>query len=459
MFSRTTYQTRRRELAGQLSGGIAFFPGNREVGINYKANAYRFRQDSFFLYYFGIDRAGVDATIDLDTGEATLYGEDATLGDLVWTGPQESLRELADRSGIEHVESPDQLPDYLDDGERLVHYLPPYHGNTRLRISNLLNLPDEALDDGVSEALTRAVVAQRNIKTAEEIAEMERALLTTKAMHETVMRHARPGMREAALAGMVRGIAMAGGGDTAYGIILTKNGQTLHNHHHDNIIHEGDLILGDFGAETAMGYAADITRTFPVSPTFDSRQRAVYQAVLEAELNAIEACRPGVAYRDVHRQAAQNMAERLRDLGLMRGNIEDAVAQGAHALFFPHGLGHMIGLDVHDMEGVGEDYVGYTKQIQRSEQFGTAFLRLGRKLEAGNVITVEPGLYFIPELIDQWQGENKFSEYINYDALEQYRDFGGIRIEDNVLITKDGHRVLGEPIARSVEEVEALRVG
>ena len=208
-----------------------------------------------------------------------------------------------------------------------------------------------------------------------------------------------------------------------------------------------------------MGYAADITRTFPVSPRFDSRQRAVYQAVLEAETNAIAACRPGTAYRDIHLQAARDLTDRLCDLGLMRGNPEDAVAQGAHALFFPHGLGHMIGLDVHDMEGVGEDYVGYSRQIQRSEQFGTAFLRLGKKLEAGFVITVEPGLYFIPELIDRWREEGKFTDYIDYDALEQYRDFGGVRIEDNVLVTEEGHRVLGEPIARSVEEVEALRQG
>ena len=425
--------------------------------MNYSANTYRFRQDSNFLYYFGIKQSGLDAVINLDDGTSTLFGRDATLDDTVWTGPQPTLRELADRAGIERTDAPDQLYKLLDQKEVRVHYLPPYHGSTQIRIAELLNLPVNMVADTASNALIGAVVAQRSYKSDAEIREMERALRITRQMHESVMRRAQPGMREAALAGIVRGLAMAGGGDLAYGIILTKNGQTLHNHHHDNLIEAGDLILGDFGAETAMGYAADITRTFPVSEKFTTQQREVYQAVLEAENKAIERCQVGTPYRDVHQYAAQLMSQRLKDMGLMRGNIEDAVAQGAHALFFPHGLGHMIGLDVHDMEGLGEDHVGYSETIQRSEQFGTAFLRLGRELEAGFVITVEPGIYFIPELIDQWQSAGKFTEYIDYDALQNFRDFGGIRIEDNVLVTEEGPRVLGEPIAKSVAEVEELR--
>ena len=458
MFSTSTYQARRRALIDQMpENGIVFLPGNREIGKNYAANVVDFRQDSNFLYYLGLTHRSVDATLDLGTGETTLYGTDATLDDTVWTGPQPTLRELADRCGAERTGNPNELYQLLDQAEVRVHYLPPYHGATQIRLSDYLNLPVEAVPDNASSALTKAVIQQRSHKTTEEIADMERALRTTKLMHETVMRAARPGMREAALAGTVRGLAMAGGGDLAYGIILTRNGQTLHNHHHDNLIQEGDLILGDFGAETAGGYAADITRTFPVSKQFTPEQRDVYQAVLDAENNAIDRCRPGVPYRDIHRAAALDLSQRLADMGLMRGNLEDAVAQGAHALFFPHGLGHMIGLDVHDMEGLGEDHVGYTDKIRRSDQFGTAFLRLGRELEAGFVITVEPGIYFIPELMDQWRGAGKFTDYLNYDAIDRFRDFGGIRIEDNVLITEDGHRVLGDPIAKTVAEVETLR--
>ena len=460
MFPKSTYQTRRRALADQLpESGIVFFPGNREIGKNYGANVVDFRQDSNFLYYLGLPQRQLDATLDLSSGETTLYGTDPSLDDAVWTGPQPSLRELADRTGAEHTGDPNALYELLDQAEVRVHYLPPYHGGTQIRLADYLNLPVGAVADNASAALRTAVIQQRSYKTDAEVAEMERALRTTKLMHETVMRAARPGMREAALAGTVRGLALAGGGDLAYGIILTRNGQTLHNHHHDHLIREGDLILGDFGAETARGYAADITRTFPVSRQFTPEQRDVYQAVLDAENNAIDRCVAGVPYRNVHLAAALDLSERLRDLGLMRGNLEDAVAHGAHALFFPHGLGHMIGLDVHDMEGLGEDHVGYTHKIRRSEQFGTAFLRLGRALEPGFVITVEPGIYFIPELIDQWRGAGKFTDYLNYDAIDRFRNFGGIRIEDNVLITEAGPRVLGAPIAKTVAEVEALRAG
>jgi Xaa-Pro aminopeptidase len=286
---------------------------------------------------------------------------------------------------------------------------------------------------------------------------MEKAVTISGQMHIAAMRGAMVGIKEAQLAGIVEGIAIGAGGDLAYPAILTVNGQTLHNHYHGNTLQSGQLILGDFGAETAMHYAGDITRTFPVDKQFTEQQKHIYQLVLQAEMAAIEALKPGVPYRDIHLMAARIMADGLKDLGLMKGDMEAAVAEGAHALFFPHGLGHMLGLDVHDMEDLGEDYVGYTDQIKRSEQFGLRSLRLGRELEAGFVLTVEPGLYFIPELIDQWQAAGKHKDFINYDKVADYRDFSGVRIEDNVLITEDGYRVLGEPIPKTVAEVEALR--
>jgi Xaa-Pro aminopeptidase len=230
----------------------------------------------------------------------------------------------------------------------------------------------------------------------------------------------------------------------------------LHNHYHGNILQEGQLVLGDFGAQNGMCYAGDITRTCPVSPTFTEVQKSIYEIVLKAEVDSIKACKAGVKYKDIHLDAAKIIASGLKEMGLMKGNVEEAVAQGAHALFFPHGLGHHIGLDVHDMEDLGEQHIGYDAETQRSDQFGTKYLRLGKRLETGNVITVEPGIYFIPELIDKWKGDGMHTDYINYDALNAFRDFGGIRIEDNILINETNSTILGDPIPKTVTEIESL---
>lgn len=460
MFDSQVYVARRKGLTERLEHGVALFPGNGEVGMNYAANPYHFRQDSSFLYYFGIDRPGLVALVDLDAGESWLFGDDFSIEDIVWTGPQPSVAELAARSGIEHSAPLADLASFLEKARassRKIHFLPPYRADTVLDLHRWLGLPLDEVPAHASIELIRAVVDQRAHKGPEEVAEMERALAITGEMHLAVMRAARPGMKEAQLTGVARGIAIAAEGEIAYPIILTTQGQTLHNHHHHNVLKEGQLVLGDFGAETWRHYAGDITRTFPVSAKFDARQRDIYQIVLDAEVRAIEQVKPGVPYRDIHLFAARIIAEGLKALGLMQGDVDEAVAVGAHALFFPHGLGHMIGLDVHDMEGLGEDYVGYDDEIKRSDQFGTAYLRLGRRLEPGFVLTVEPGIYFIPELISLWAREKRHAAFIDYAKVEQWLDFSGVRIEDNVLVTDSGHRVLGKPIPKTIAEVEAIR--
>ena len=460
MFDTDIYVARRKGLAARLEKGIALFPGNGEVGMNYSANSYHFRQDSNFLYYFGIDRPDLVALADLDEGTSWLFGDDASIEDIVWTGPQPSIAEWAARAGIEHTAPLADLEGFLAkarQADRPIHFLPPYRAETVVSLHQWLGIPLAEVKGRASVPLVRAVVDQRAHKGPEEVAEMERALAITGQMHLAVMRAARAGMKEALLAGMARGIAIAAQGEIAYPVILTTQGQILHNHHHHRTLKEGQLVLGDFGAETWRHYAGDITRTFPVSARFDARQRDIYQIVLDAEVQAIQRVQPGVPYRDVHLFAARIIARGLKDLGLMQGDVDEAVAAGAHALFFPHGLGHMIGLDVHDMEGLGEDYVGYDDEIRRSEQFGTAYLRLGRRLEPGFVLTVEPGIYFIPELVELWGKDRRHEAFINYAEVEKWLDFTGVRIEDNVLVTETGHRVLGSPIPKTIEEVEALR--
>lgn len=460
MFSSNTYQSRRNRLKKDLKSGLLLFMGNQEVGMNYAGNTYHFRQDSNFLYFFGIDKPGLAAVIDIDANREIIFGDELSMEDIVWTGAMPTQKELAARVGVREVLPFRRLLPYVKKAKKAgqpVHFLPPYRHDNMLWLKEALNIPVPRQKSAASEAFIRAIVAQRAHKTAEEIVEMERAVNISGAMHVAAMKAAREGMLEAELAGLVEGMAVAGGGHLSYAVILSVNGQILHNHYHGNKLHKGRMVLGDFGAETAMHYAGDITRTFPVASKFTTKQREIYEIVLDAEVSAIASLRPGLTYKSVHLAAARRMAEGLKALGLMQGDLDAAVAQGAHALFFPHGLGHMIGLDVHDMEDLGENYVGYSDSVHRSAQFGAAYLRLARELEPGFVLTVEPGIYFIPQLIDQWRRQKKFTEFINYPALKKYRDFGGIRVEDNVLITDTGHGVLGDPIPKTVEEVEQLR--
>jgi Xaa-Pro aminopeptidase len=460
MFKKEIYLQRRKGLQEQLDSGLVVLLGNEESPMNYKDNTYHFRQDSNFLYYVGIDQAHLAVVIDIDEGQTILYGDELTIDHIVWMGPQPSLQELAGRSGIGSVTGYGQLAEKLKaakDFGRTIHYLPPYRGEEIIKLHQWLNASVDEVQGDASEDLIRAVIAQRAIKTAEEVAELEKAVTISGAMHVAAMKAARAGKKEAELAGIIEGIAIGAGGRLSFPAILTVNGQTLHNHYHGNTLQEGQLVLGDFGAENAMHYAGDITRTYPVANQFTIQQKEIYTIVLKALNDSIEACKPGVPYQQIHLGAAKIIASGLKDLGLMTGDVEEAAAAGAHALFFPHGLGHMLGMDVHDMEGLGEDLVGYDDTVQRSDQFGTRSLRLGRALQPGFVLTVEPGIYFIPELIDLWKAEGKFTDFIAYDKLEAYRSFGGIRIEDDVLITEKGSHVLGKPIPKTVAEVEALR--
>ena len=455
LFESTVYAQRRSKLAEAVGSGTILISGNHNSPINYAANYYPFRQDSNFLYYGGLDMPGLNLLIDCESGQTILFGDEATIEDVVWTGPQPTLSELAKRIGVFDVKPAGDVFEMCKG--RDIHCLPPY----RTEHFRLLQGVTDHCDCSTkpSEDLIKAVISQREIKEDREIKQIEDALVITHAMHTRAMQTVKAGMRESVLAGVAEGVAIAHQCRLAYGAIVSRDGHILHNHGHHNILDDGDLVLCDMGSENIMRYASDITRTFPVSGKFTPRQKDIYELVLESEVKAINASRVGNLFRDVHMLAATIIADGLKQLGIMKGDVDEAVAAGAHTLFFPHGLGHQIGLDVHDMEGLGEDLVGYSKDTVRSDQFGTAYLRMGKALEAGHVVTVEPGIYFIPELVDQWGNKGLHKEFINYDKVREYLNFGGIRIEDNVLVTDQGPRILGPAIPKTVSEIEDLMGG
>jgi Xaa-Pro aminopeptidase len=459
MFSTKTYIERRKRLKESVKSGLVILMGNNESSMNYLDNTYPFRQDSTFLYFFGLNTPGLIGIIDIDNDKEIIYGNDLTIDDIVWMGKQPSLMERSLLTGVKYTQPLNQLSEDIKNAKskkRKIRILPPYRSDNKLRLSEILNVSPNKVTEYVSPKLIQAVVDQRSIKSREEIIEIEKAVNITADMHIAGMKMARPGMRESQVAAAVTEVALAANGGLSFPVIATINGQTLHNHHHGNIIKEGDLFLLDAGAETEMGYAGDMSSTFPVSKTFTQRQKDIYQIALNSHEAAIAALKPGVKNKDIHLLTAKVIVEGMKDLGLMKGNADEAVAAGAHALFFPCGLGHMMGLDTHDMEDLGEVYVGYDGQL-KSTQFGLKSLRLGRELQSGFVITIEPGIYFIPELIDMWKAENINSEFLNYDKIEGYRNFGGVRNEEDFLITDDGARLLGKPIPKTIEDVEAMR--
>ncbi len=460
MFQTSIYRARRNGLKKRLSTGLVVFFANHESPMNYKDNQYHFRQDSSFLYYVGIDEPKIAAVMDLDENTDILFADELEVDDIIWMGQLESFAEKATKSGLDKVLPFVKLPEVLSlakQKQRPIHFLKPYRAEHIFMLMDYLGLNRAEIENQYSTELTKAIVAQRNIKSNEEIAEIEKAHDATRLMHITAMKMAKSGMRESEIAGTIEGIALSHGAGVSFPVIVSVRGEILHNHSHANYMQEGDLLVNDSGAESFMHYAADITRTFPVSASFTSKQREIYEIVLQAQMAAIEQLQPGILYRDVHLTAAKVIAEGLKTLGLMKGDMDEAIQQGAHALFFPHGLGHMMGLDVHDMENLGEQFVGYAENQQRSDQFGLAYLRLARTLEAGFVLTVEPGIYFIPELFNKWKNVRKFESFINYEKVKTYLKFGGIRIEDDVLITSEGHRVLGKPIPKTIKEIEELR--
>jgi Xaa-Pro aminopeptidase len=460
MFPPATYIERRNRLKAEIKSGILLFLGNDQSPINFPDNVYAFRQDSSFLYFWGIDIPGLSAIIDLDQDREIVFGRDLMIEDIIFSGPQIALKEHCLAAGVNSTMSQDQLGGTLQEAlqqGRTIHFLPQYRPENLIKIQHLLGVDVTAVNKRSSLPFIEAVVGQRSLKTEEEVQEIEAALDITHEMQTLGMTMSQPGLHEKEAVSAMASLAYSRVGSMlAYPLIFTTRGHILHNPHHRNVMQDGDMVINDSGCESAMHYASDITRTFPVSGKFSEKQKEIYRILLDAQLKAIECVRPGIEYREIHLITAKRLTKGLIGLGLIKGDVDEAVAAGAHALFFPHGLGHMLGLDVHDMEDLGEDHVGYTDTIQRNPQFGICYLRLAKKLESGFVITVEPGLYFIPELIDQWKAEKRFEEFIDYSRVEAYRDFGGIRIEDDVLVLDDGQRVLGRPIPKSIEEVEEL---
>jgi Xaa-Pro aminopeptidase len=457
MFKAPTYVERRKRLRKAVGSGLCIFLANEEAPMNYPANTYHYRQDSSFLYYFGLSSPGLAAIVDVDAGTDTLYGNDLEIEDIIWEGQLPKIKDRALEVGVRLTRPRAAFAETVRQAQaagRTVHFLPPYRADKKIVLSELLGIPVAELKGKASTALIKAAVDQRLFKSNEEIREIESAVAVSREMYLAAMSLAKPGRLEYQVSGAMEGIALAYGMHLAFPPIVTVNGQIFHMHSHDNVLAKGRVLICDCGAEAPSGYASDITRAIPVGGKFNARQKAIYEIVLAGQLAAIKAMKPGVNFKDIHLQTARIMAGGLKDLGLMKGDVAEAVAAGAHALFFPHGLGHNIGLDVHDMEDYGENHVGYGEKVERSPQFGLAYLRMARELKPGHVMTVEPGIYFIPALFALWRKEKKHRDFIAYDAVEKFLDFGGVRIEDDVLVTGTGRRVLGPPIPKTVAEIE-----
>ena len=457
MFETSVYKNRRARLKEKVKSGLVLILGNGEAPANYTDNTYKFRQDSSFLYFFGLNQPGFAGVIDIDSGDEYLFGNDVDMDDIIWMGPQPSVKDMAARVGVSKTAPFARLADCMKTAisqGRRIHFLPPYRFRNMLLLEELLGIRPALVKNYASLELIKAVVDLRSVKEPCEIEEITKACNIGYEMHTAAMRNCKPGVKEQYIAGLIEGIAASYGSMVSFPVILSQNGETLHNHDHSQILQEGRMMLTDAGAEEVSHYCSDFTRTVPVGGKFLTRQKEVYNIVLAANNKAIEIAKPGVTYQYVHLEVCKVLAQGLKDLGLMKGDVNEAVAAGAHALFMPHGLGHMMGLDVHDMEDLGQIYVGYDDETRPIDQFGTSSLRMGRRLQEGFVITDEPGCYFIPALIDQWRAQGMHKEFLNYDKIETFKDFGGIRLEDDILIIPGGSRFLGDkrtPI--TVEEV------
>lgn len=458
LFNKQTYIERREVLKKAVGNGLILLFGNNDTPVNYPNNVYKFRQDSSFLYYFGQHREGLVGVIDVDADKEFLIGNDIDIDDIIWTGPVDSVSDLADQAGVANSAPMTQLQQFINKAKEVgqtIHFLPPYRHDIMIQMSDLLGIHPYKLRETASLKLIHAVVNQRAVKTIDEIAEIEKACAIGYEMHTTAMRLCRPGVTEQYIAGIISGIASSHGCIVSFPSILSMHGEIMHGYPSPRPLESGRLMLCDCGAETNENYCSDHTRTSPINGKFTSRQRDIYSIVEACHDHAMEIAKPGIKWLDVHMSVATLMTERLKELGLMKGNTEDAVRAGAHALFFPHGLGHMMGMDVHDMEGLGQQYVGFDDEVQPSTQFGTNCLRCGRRLQEGWVMTDEPGIYFIPALIDDWKAKGTNKEFLNFDKIETYKDFGGIRLEDDILITADGCRCLGDKIIPyHIDEVE-----
>ena len=461
MFNKETYIRRRSELKKLVGNGVIILFGNNEAPANYPANGYApMRQDSSFLYYFGQHRDGLVGVIDIDNDEELLIGDDIDVEDIVWMGYTPSVADLAAEVGVSKTAPMKELKALCNDALRLkrpVHFLPPYRFDTKIQIMDLLGIHPSQQKEAASLQLIKAVVKMRATKEPQEIEAIERACDVGYAMHTTAQLLIRPGITERFVGGQVDGVARSLAQGVSFATIFTQHGEIMHGNPSDAKLEEGRLALCDAGCEL-NDYCSDNTRTMPVSGKFSQRQLEIYTIVEACHDYVLEVAKPGVKYADVHFAVCRLMTERLKELGLMKGDTDEAVAAGAHAMFLPHGLGHMMGMDVHDMEGLGQIYVGFDEETRPNlEQFGTNCLRMGRRLEKGFVVTDEPGIYFIPHLIDLWRKEGHCAEFLNFDKLETYKDFGGIRIEDDLLITKDGCRFMGKQrIPYHPQELEAF---
>lgn len=459
MFSKETYIKRRRILKEKVGKGLILLFGNDESPMNYTDNTYHFRQDSTFLYYFGIQQPGLAAVIDVDNDLEIVFGDEYTVEDFVWRGPQPTIAGQAENSGVQNVQLSKNLAKVLGVSQQmkqLIHFLPLYRPENKIRLYELFGIAPREVASAFSVDLVKAIVSQREIKTEEEIVQIHQAVDVTVDMHVAAMKYAKTGVTEAQVTAEIHKVAIAAGGNISFPIIATINGQTLHNHFHGNTLKEGNLFLIDAGFENEMGYAGDLSSTIPVSKKFTPIQKDVYQLTLEAHQAAIDAAQLNKPFKNAHIAASKTIFEGLKTMGLTKGNTDDAFEAGAHALFFPCGTGHMMGLDVHDMEDLGEVWVGYDGK-PKSTQFGLKSLRLAKPLQPGHVYTIEPGIYFIPELRDLWRSQNKFKEFINWDEVYKYRNFGGIRNEEDFVMTENGARLLGKPKPKTIEEIEAIR--
>ncbi|MCI5559832.1 MAG: aminopeptidase P family protein [Phocaeicola sp.] len=460
MFDALTYKKRRAALRERMTSGLVLLLANNEAPANYPDNTYKYRQDSSFVYFLGHSLPGYAAILDIESGEEIFFGDDVSMDDIIWMGPQPTVKELALQVGIEKVQPMSQLRAVIRGAlskGRKVHYLPPYRFDNMMWIEELTGVHTSLVKRNASLELIKAVISLRSVKEACEIVEIDNACNVGYEMHTTAMKLCKPGVSEQYIAGVLEGIAASYGRMTSFPVILSQHGETLHNHDHSGILEIGRMMLTDAGAELMNYYCSDHTRTVPVGGKFNSRQRDVYSIVLAAHDRALDLAKPDVTYQYVHVEVCKVLAQGLKDLGLMKGDVNEAVAAGAHALFMPHGLGHMMGLDVHDMEDLGQIYVGYDDEVRPSTQFGLASLRMGRKLKEGFVITDEPGCYFIPALIDKWKAEKINTDFLNFDAIEKFKDFGGIRLEDDILITANGSRFLGDKrIPITISEVEDI---
>ncbi|MDL2322867.1 aminopeptidase P N-terminal domain-containing protein [Bacteroidales bacterium OttesenSCG-928-A17] len=445
MFAKEIYIQRREELKKQFKSGIILLLGNGEAPMNYPGNTYTFRQDSTFIYYVGLTTPDLAYVLDIDNNKEYLLGDELTMDDIIWMGNLPSLKERAAEVGIETIRPFSDLSKLITtENAKQVHYLKPHRYRNQIILSELFGKNVSGILESYSVELTKAVIKMRLIKSPEEIKELENAGMIGYAMHITAMKMCQPGVAEQEIAGMIEGIAISKGSRVSFATILSMNGQTLHNHDHSGILEPGRLMLCDAGAENNNHYASDFTRTTPVGGNYTSRQKDIHNIVLQALNESIELAKPGITYKSVHRNAYKVVFEGLRNLGLVKGDTEEALNLGVPGLFMPHGLGHAMGIDVHDMEDLGETLVGYDDEIQRDTMFGYKSLRFGKRLVPGHVLTVEPGIYFVPQLIEKWKAEKMHTDFINYDKLTDFYNFGGIRLEDDILITDNGCRLVYE---------------